>query len=760
MSTGEAKIRISAENKAGPALKQTETQLHGVGVAASGVVTQLAKMGLAFATLDFAVGQVKGAAVEYLAFEKSIARIGTLIPGQGKQLAALSDEIRKLSTASGLAADDLSAGAFQALSAGVNASDMAGFLKTAAANAVAGFNSMEESVSGITTIINAYGLSIGEATRISDAMFVANKLGVTTSKELSASIGDVVSMAATLGVSYQDLFSATVSLTTAGINTSKSMTGLQAILAGALRPSGDAAKVAEELGLQWNASALQAGGLAGMIDTLRVAMATGGEEAVSRLVPSVEGLRVAMRLASDEGARKFTGALKEMQTQTGQTAEAVNEATKTMGHQVDVLSRRWEELKRQAGDAAVATGLAEGALRKATDPLDKLGVIFKRDFSKETQAERIRLMIDFAHAMDPTPISKKMMEYVESTDKVKVRVDDVINKLAYAFSSDRVNEARAYRGAIVDLSRSLEDLSAKTKEAAEESGRAVQLAGFLGANSPNIKGLAKSILDRSKAQDAASTAPAKASGGSTRQTVRSGDYGADAALALLDLESEGFRSGGATGLPGPGAGLGYASGVAAQGEVNAAGREYQKQQDEFAAKQAKAQQEYERAQRDAAGEMARSAEAASRAQEQMAIQGINAANALGTLAINSIMADENMKQMFGKLLQSTGQVVSQYGGAYGAAIGAAMQIGGTALERIGTGEQMTDSRRARASAERYSRQNPMPVAVVEWDMMPETTIVNLSVAGSIVRERELGRYVDRSMQRSDRDGMTRTGRQG
>jgi hypothetical protein len=54
----------------------------------------------------------------------------------------------------------------------------------------------------------------------------------------------------------------------------------------------------------------------------------------------------------------------------------------------------------------------------------------------------------------------------------------------------------------------------------------------------------------------------------------------------------------------------------------------------------------------------------------------------------------------------------------------------------------------------------MPVAVVEWDMMPETTIVNLSGAGSIVRERELGRYVDRSMQRSDRDGMTRTGRQG
>ena len=89
-----------------------------------------------------------------------------------------------------------------------------------------------------------------------------------------------------------------------------------------------------------------------------------------------------------------------------------------------------------------------------------------------------------------------------------------------------------------------------------------------------------------------------------------------------------------------------------------------------------------------------------------------------------------------------------------------MQLGGAALSAFGNQDAQTEQRRRAAASEKYSRQNPMPVAVVEWDMMPETTIVNLSVAGSIVRERELGRYVDRSMQRSDRDGMTRTGRQG
>lgn len=144
-------------------------------------------------------------------------------------------------------------------------------------------------------------------------------------------------------------------------------------------------------------------------------------------------------------------------------------------------------------------------------------------------------------------------------------------------------------------------------------------------------------------------------------------------------------------------------------------------------------------QQQATDDYAKRAEQAGKAQEQLATQGIGAALSLGQLAINAVAAGQGMKEVAGALLKQAGGTASQFGGVYGQAIGAGLQLAGTALEAFGKQDRTRETRREQA--DRYTEQNPMPVKVVDSDVPTETRVVNLYVRGSVVAEKDLGRYL-------------------
>ena len=272
---------------------------------------------------------VRKANASFVEFEEGLGRIGTLIPGQVKLQAQLKRSVEGLSRAYGMQATDAANATFQAISAGVKSTDAAKFMEVAAKSATAGFATMEESVSGLTTILNAYGLEAAEATAVSDAMFVSNKRGVTTSRQIGAAIGSVVPLAASLGVSYRELLSGTVALTKQGTSTNEAMTRMRAILAAIIKPTDEAKKVAKDLSVQWDVNVVKAGGFSAVLDTLREVQLKGGAEAMSVLLGRVEATAGGMALASTTGLADFKGALEEMQTISGQTAEALDEVVNT-----------------------------------------------------------------------------------------------------------------------------------------------------------------------------------------------------------------------------------------------------------------------------------------------------------------------------------------------------------------------------------------------------------------------------------------------
>ena len=78
-------------------------------------------------------------------------------------------------------------------------------------------------------MIRAYGMEWEEVNRVSDIAFQTIKLGQTTMGELASSIGGTVPLAATLGVSLEEVMGAMAALTGVTGTTAEVATQLEGI---------------------------------------------------------------------------------------------------------------------------------------------------------------------------------------------------------------------------------------------------------------------------------------------------------------------------------------------------------------------------------------------------------------------------------------------------------------------------------------------------------------------------------------------------
>jgi len=500
------KVHTVGADQTAAAFKKVQAGGGGLEKTFKGVTRAAGALGVAMGGAAM-LSAVKNASDAFGKFRLELDRLNTLIPGNKKLQDSLRGSIEGLSVAYGVNTNDAAKATFQAMSAGI-AGDKAGqFMKVAAMNATAGFNSMEESVSGLTTVMNAYGLEVDEAMSVSDAMFTANKLGVTTSRELGASLGTVVSMAANTGVSYRELMSATVALTKSGVSTNESMTGLRAIIASMIQPSSDATAAAEELGVKWDVSVLKSKGLAGAVDILRKAMDKGGAELVSKLIPRVEGASKAMTLASKTGAADFTGSLKDMETQVGQTVEALTASESLARDQKRAaaeLNAQWLKFGETVMPVVVgAMNALVGVLKEANDHFNitRKGVseIKDQDAALESLARRLqdgrvginewvatsarwkKAGVDVLKALQSVEIngvtkySAALDEATRLTNKAREGTDEY--KAHLKALEDQVKAAAGQLHEFADEDALVFDSTTKTAPAVKKSGEASKAAG-------------------------------------------------------------------------------------------------------------------------------------------------------------------------------------------------------------------------------------------------------------------------------------------
>lgn len=297
-------------------------------------------------------GVLKSAAGESMRFGTAMAEVSTLMDDVSG-LDQMSDAVRRLTVEFGGDATENAKALYDVVLAGANDSTEAIATLTAANKlAVGGVTEVKVAAEGLSSTMSAYGIAAGDAATVSDAFFVAVKAGKTNVAELSSTIGQVAPTAAAAGVSLDELLASVATLTAGGVKTGQAMTQIQAALTGVIEPSTEAAKLAEELGLRFDAGALKAKGWAGFLEDVRTA--TGGNvETMERLFGSVDGLDAVLELTG-QGLDKFGESLEQMTGKAGTTEAAVDKLMDTPAKRVELFQAAMRDLNLALGDAVSA----------------------------------------------------------------------------------------------------------------------------------------------------------------------------------------------------------------------------------------------------------------------------------------------------------------------------------------------------------------------------------------------------------------------
>lgn len=324
MPDGEKSVLLKLGMKLSPAGKRTLTDMHkrlGRLQKSAGRAMNFAKhmaVGGAVAFTGFLVKGVRDARE----FGKAMAEVSTIVDTSTVNMGGLRKQVLSLSVDTGKGPAELAKGLYQTISAGIDAGNAMEFLRKSTQAAIGGVAEVSEAVDLGTNVLNAYGMSARETTRVFDIAFASVKEGKTTFSELASTMGGVLPVAAQLDIELESLFAATATLTKGGIDTANAVTYLRGVLTSVLKPGNEAKELAKKLKINFSAAGLKALGFAGFLEELK--RKTGGSaEALAKLFPNVRGLTAVLALSGAQ-AKEFTRILEELRSSGGAAGAAFN----------------------------------------------------------------------------------------------------------------------------------------------------------------------------------------------------------------------------------------------------------------------------------------------------------------------------------------------------------------------------------------------------------------------------------------------------
>lgn len=259
-------------------------------------------------------------------FQKQMAVVNSVANVTERQLRGLADGVLQIFGDLPVQnIDELTGALYQVISAGVSAGDALDYLETSARAAIAGQTDTKTAVDLLTNATNAWASSNLTAAEAADKAFTAIRLGKTTAAELSAGLSQVAGVASTVGLSFDEVLAATVTLTKNAVPTQQAMTGIAAILGSIIKPTETLIQDYPALAREFTLTKLQADGLAKFLIDLKAA--TGDNVAAfTAVIPSQEAYRVALTLTKD-GGEDLRRTLGQMANSTGEAGKAFDRAT-------------------------------------------------------------------------------------------------------------------------------------------------------------------------------------------------------------------------------------------------------------------------------------------------------------------------------------------------------------------------------------------------------------------------------------------------
>ena len=322
------------------------------------LVAALTKTFQNLAAQDFAIARVRTLGVNVEALRPQLASLSNELSGQVSQLSLLE------------ASYDLASAGF------AETAEITNILKAAQLGATGGFSDLQTVTDATTSVLNAYGLEADKAGKIVDGFAQTQADGKIVVDQYAKQIGRIAPIAAGAGVSIDELNAAISAVTATGVPVESTFAGLRQVIASIQKPTSEASKVAEKLGIDFSASALKSKGLSGVLEEI---VANGGASAdnLSKLFGSVEALTAIQPLLNDELV-KFNEALENQANAQGRAAQDAFTATNTIQGQLTRLGSAFTNLTTEGSEFGI---IIREVLKVAAVTVEALGLAVKAVFT-------------------------------------------------------------------------------------------------------------------------------------------------------------------------------------------------------------------------------------------------------------------------------------------------------------------------------------------------------------------------------------------
>jgi len=332
------------------------------------------------------------------------------------KLVTLSDEL------SGQASTlDLLTASYDLASAGfAKNAEITEILKAAQLGATGGFSDLGTVTDATTSVLNAYGLEADKAAKIVDGFAQTQADGKIVVDQYAQQIGRIAPIAAGAGVSIDELNAAISAVTATGVPVESTFAGLRQVIASIQKPTGEASKVAEKLGIDFSAAAIKSKGLSGVLEEI---VAKGGASAdnLSKLFGSVEALTAIQPLLNDELV-KFNQALDNQANSQGRAARDAFKATNTIQGQLKRLSSAFTNLVADGSEFGI---VIRETLKITAVTVEALGLAVKATFAP------FRALFAFIGEISNAVIGEfggEAIDIVIAFEKAWIFVKDAINE--------------------------------------------------------------------------------------------------------------------------------------------------------------------------------------------------------------------------------------------------------------------------------------------------------------------------------------------
>ena len=205
--------------------------------------------GAAFRIGTALTGAATGAVIGFAAFESELAKIRGLVGVSQETINSWKDDLTAISRETGQAPVELAKALFFVTSAGLRGSAAIDILRQSARASAAGLGEQTTIVDLLTSAMNAYGPEVLSATKATDSLTEAVRLGKLEPASLAGAMGRVLPIASAMGVQFNEVAGLLAAMSRTGTTAEEGVTQLNAVMNGILNPAQGAEKALAGVGL-------------------------------------------------------------------------------------------------------------------------------------------------------------------------------------------------------------------------------------------------------------------------------------------------------------------------------------------------------------------------------------------------------------------------------------------------------------------------------------------------------------------------------